>query len=150
VTGPPVIDLEALRSLPEAEQKEAVAQLERYRDAVKLNPLLGYQPHPKQILFHTARTKTRGFVGGNQSGKTTAGAFDMTIQTVDPELIPPWLESHRRWEREFYGRIVVVDLVQALEGVMLPKLRKVVPKAALVAPFTGSGTTRSRRATRAG
>jgi hypothetical protein len=49
-----------------------------------------------------------------------------------PELVPPWLSRVRRWDGdEFYGRIVVVDLVQALEGVMLPKLRKILPKGAL-------------------
>jgi phage terminase large subunit-like protein len=131
VRGTPTIDLERLRELPREEQQEAVRQLERWRDAVKANPLLAYQPHSRQVLFHQAPQKVRGFVGGNQSGKTTAGGFDTAIQAIDAELVPPWLAPYKRFDGDFYARIEVVDLVQALEGVMLPKLRAIFPKAAL-------------------
>lgn len=150
MSGPPVIDLEALNALPEEDRKEAVARLERWRDMVKANPLLGYTPHPKQVEFHRAGTAVRGFVGGNQSGKTTGGGFDCAINTVPQELVPPWLADFRRlpWDSEVYGRIVVVDLVQALEGTMLPKLRKIIPKGALwKGDFDKAYNSRRRRLT---
>ncbi len=131
LSGPPVFDHEAFKRLGPEAQAEQVRNLEAWRDAVKANPLLGYRPHERQVLFHTAPQKVRGFVGGNQSGKTTAGAFDTAIQTVDEDLIPPWLQRYKRFEGDFFCRIEVVDLVQALEGVMLPKLRAILPKAAL-------------------
>lgn len=126
------LDVEQLLALPETEQRERLAQLEAYRDHVKRNPLWKYVPHAKQHAFHAAPAMTRAFVGGNQSGKTTAGINDTLLNTIEPELVPPWLAKYRRWhEKEIYVRVVVVDLVQALEGVMLPKIRQAVPKAAL-------------------
>lgn len=130
--GPLEVDLDKLADLPEAEQKEIAGLLAAWRAAVKANPLLNYMPHAKQKLFHAATQKVRGFVGGNQSGKTTAGVVDSLIETIQPDLIPPWLAPFRKNEgNDFFVRVEVVDLIQALEGVMLPKIRAMVPKAAL-------------------
>ena len=49
---------------------------------VQRNPLLKYNPHPKQHEYHCADTRLKGFFGGNQSGKTTAGLVDDIITAL--------------------------------------------------------------------
>jgi hypothetical protein len=90
----------ALNALPEEDRKEALARLESWRDMVKANPLLGYSPtRSRSSSTQAARTKVRGFVGGNQSGKTTAGGFDSRSTRSPEELVPPgWRSSTSAWD----------------------------------------------------
>ena len=122
------IDPEALKALSPAEKKRALADLKKFKALVETNPLWSYNPHPKQHDYHCADTFIAAFIGGNRSGKTTAGVVDDIIQAVDREALPPWLAQYKRWEGEFYCRIVVPDLVSTLEGVLLPTIRSWVPK----------------------
>lgn len=41
--------------------------------------ILGYQPMVKQASFHGSRARTRLYLGGNASGKTTAGAAELVM-----------------------------------------------------------------------
>lgn len=100
--------------------------------AFKANPLLGYRPHAKQVVFHqTPHEPTRAFFGGNRSGKTTATMVDSIIQAIDVDAVPEHLESFKAWEPPFYCRVVTPDLTNTLEGVVLQKFREWCPKEQL-------------------
>lgn len=61
------MDLDVLEGLPPAERKRAEAELLALEAAFKANPLLGYQPHAKQVLFHSPPwVSHRLFAGGNR------------------------------------------------------------------------------------
>jgi phage terminase large subunit-like protein len=126
------IDAEALAALPAAERDRATALLEEYEAALRVNPMLGYAPHPKQRVFHESREPVKAFLGGNRSGKTTAGVLDDLIQAVDRESLPEHLVAYKRWEPPFHCRIVVPDFTSTLEGVIFEKLREWAPRAQLV------------------
>jgi hypothetical protein len=99
---------------------------------VRANPLLGYTPHPKQVQFHKAPTRSAASSEATSPARRRPAA-STARSTRSRRSSSPLAGHYKRWpwETEFYGRIVVVDLVQALEGVMLPKLRKILPKGAL-------------------
>ena len=127
------IDLEVFEALTPTEQREIVAKLERWKELVKANPLLKYRPHDKQKLYHAIESLLGGFLGGNRSGKTTAGVVDNLIQTIPVEFLPPWLEVYKRHDNEqgpYHCRVVVADLTYQLEQVMLPKIREWCPRDA--------------------
>lgn len=86
-----------------------------------------------QKAFHEIDAPVGAFVAGNRSGKSHAGVADNAIQTLPPELLPPWLLPYKRWgfDEEVYIRIIGPDLSQWLAKVMLPKLRKLIPPVAL-------------------
>ena len=122
------LDLGALDALSPAERQVAEGQLLELEQAFKRNPLLGYAPHEKQVVFHSPPfPTTRAFFGGNRSGKTTAVVADSVLQAVDLELVPEHLRAYKRWEPPFYCRFVTPDLTNTLEGVVLQKLRDLCP-----------------------
>jgi hypothetical protein len=138
------VDPAALEGLSEVERAAVASQLRELDEAYKRNPLLGYNSpfsekrHPKQIEFHSPPwPKTRLFLGGNRSGKTTATFVDTIIQAVDREVVPEHLQPFKRWEPPFYCRIVGKDLTRWLEGVALQKMREWLP----VEQLKGSGFT---------
>src|SRR5438309_1374599 len=98
-------DREQIARLPPSEREQALALLEEYEGAVKANPLIRYEPHPKQVVFHESHEPLKCFLGGNRSGKTTAGILDDLIQCVDRDCVPPHLLPYKRWEPPFYCRI---------------------------------------------
>jgi phage terminase large subunit-like protein len=128
------IDREKIASLPATERAQALELLETYEKALKDNPLLGYRPHPKQHEFHASSARKKAFLGGNRSGKTTAGILDGLIQCVDRDCLPDHLLQYKKWDPPFYGRIVVpsFDLLQA---VAFQKIREWCPKD----QFAGGG-----------
>src|SRR5438105_4819397 len=98
------IDLRALESLPASEQEEARKLLENLQAKYEANPLLGYEPHEKQLKFHKAQTYIKAFMGGNRSGKTTAGIVDDIIQAVDEDDVPEHLRPFKKFQPPFHGR----------------------------------------------
>src|SRR5262245_1484174 len=81
--------------------------------------------------FHRLSTQVKMFLGGNQSGKTTAGLADDLIQVVDRDLLPPHLAPFKRWEPPVYCRILT-ETNAVLATVIIPKMRELLPKAALL------------------
>lgn len=122
------IDREELGRLPAEKQEEALKLLEVYEGALKANPLIGYRPHEKQERFHESREPLKAFLGGNRSGKTTAGILDDLIQCVDRDCLPDHLTSYKRWEPPFHCRIIVPDFTSTMEGVIFQKLREWAPR----------------------
>lgn len=128
----PEIDLEALQALPEAKRKEVEAKLLRYKRGLDENPLWKYRPHLKQQDFHDATgVKIRAFVAGNRAGKSHAGVLDDVIQCVDRDAVPPWLQPYKIYEPPCYVRIVTPDLTTTGEGVVVDKMRHLIPASQL-------------------
>lgn len=126
------LNQDALAALSPAEREIVSGQLLELEAEIKRNPLLGYQPHSKQIVFHTSpHPPTRAFFGGNRSGKTTATMVDSIIQAVDPEWVPDHLARYRDAGENFYCRVVTPDLTNTLDGVVLQKFREWCPREQL-------------------
>lgn len=122
------IDRAAIQRLPTDQQQHALDLLEQYEQTLRNNPLLGYEPHPKQKDFHESTLPLKAFLGGNRSGKTTAGILDDLIQAVDRDCLPEHLLPYKHYEPPFYCRIVAPDFTSTMEGVIFQKLREWAPK----------------------
>lgn len=116
--------------------------------AYKSNPLWGFdplaplngdgRPHKKQDQWMASwqtpkgdMTKLRLFMGGNRSGKTTAGIVSDIIDCCDASAIPPHLLKYKRWHHPI-KMFLVVQTTRAAETVALDKLRTWTPKDQLV------------------
>ncbi len=139
------LDPKAIEGLPQDQQKHARALFEAYERKIRDNPLLKYEPHPKQVRFHESHEPLKAFLGGNRSGKTTAGILDDLIQAVDADCLPESLISYKKWDPPFYCRIVVPDFTSTLEGVIFQKLREWSPKSQLAGGSFGKAYDKTRR-----
>jgi phage terminase large subunit-like protein len=140
-----VYDPAKLAELPDDERRELEAALAELQQVTSRNPLVSYRPHPKQHEFHSSRDSTKVFLGGNQSGKTTAGLVDDLIQAVDADCLPELLQQYKRWEPPFFCRIVAPDFVQTIEKVVFPKLREWVPLDQLLGGGWDAAYSKSER-----
>lgn len=74
--------------------------------------ILGYEPHEKQIAFHSSLRRKRLYIGGNQSGKTTGGNCETIywlLRRHPYRQIPPI---------PIYGRSVAVDF-QSIDKIII-------------------------------
>jgi phage terminase large subunit-like protein len=129
--APFTLDTSALAALPEEKQllaHELLRELEAHRRA---NPLLFFVPHPKQVELMESHLPIRAFLGGNRSGKTTAGVVDDLIQAVDRSCLPEHLLPFKKWEPPFFCRIMAPDFTGTMEGVIFEKIRQLAPKSQL-------------------
>jgi hypothetical protein len=121
-----------LRSVPAEVQNSP--EFHRYaaawKELVESNPLWNYTPHPKQTAFHSARTRVKVFLGGNRSGKSTAGTVDDVIQAVDHEWVPDHLKAYKIWEPPFKCRIVTPDFKRS-HAAVIETLRMWCPQGQL-------------------
>lgn len=134
----------ALAKLPEAQQREALVLSEQLEVKYQQNPLLRYEPHEKQIEFHESRDHFKCFLGGNRSGKTTAGILDDIIQAVDRDCLPEKLLPYKKFEPPFHCRIVTPG-ADVLEGVVFQKLREWCPKDQLPGGSFDKAYSKSRK-----
>ena len=126
------VDPEQLARLTPAEYAEVQQELLALERLHRENPLLGYEPHDKQVVFHSPPfPRSRLFLGGNRSGKTTASMVDTILQACDRDVVPQHLQQYKRWEPPFYARVVIPDLTRSLEGVTLQKFREWCPRGQL-------------------
>lgn len=97
------------------------------RQQARFPNIYQYKPHDKQRNFHESLAPKKQFVGGNRSGKTTAGAAEAIyyMQGAHPYKRLPW-------EPPTFGRIVTVDIIQGLNKIILPMLSNLIPKSFLV------------------
>lgn len=91
------------------------AALERQAE---LPNMLAYKPHDKQKPFHASTSKKKLYIGGNRSGKTTAGIVE--------DL---WWATGRHPYRQLpkggvRGRIVSVDFVNGIEKIIFPQIKQ--------------------------
>lgn len=125
------INTSLLESLSEDDRKLVESELRILEEVRAQNPLEAYIPHVKQVTFHDSREDLKVFLGGNRSGKTTAGIIDNLIQALSPEDVPKHLQQFKRWSPPFYCRVVTPDLGQTLDQVVLQKIREWCPPRAL-------------------
>lgn len=145
VPGMPKVNREQLARLSGEELRRATELLEQFEVLLRGNPLIGYQPHPKQRVFHESRESLKAFFGGNRSGKTTAGILDDVIQAVDRDVLPEHLAGFKKWDPPFYCRIIAPDFTSTMEGVIFQKLREWCPKDQLAGGEFGKAYDKQRR-----
>jgi phage terminase large subunit-like protein len=84
-----------------------------------------YVPHAKQKRFHSAGARTRLYIGGNRSGKTTGGIVEDIW----------WLTRKHPYQRipdhPIAGRIVSVDFINGISKIIIPQLKQWVPPSQL-------------------
>jgi hypothetical protein len=126
----------ALEVVPEADDPAVLNDpqvqelLAQYNKALEENPLYAYKPHDKQHAFHSNRRKVKVFLGGNRSGKSTAGVLDDIIQAVDRDVVPEHLQQFKIWEPPFKCRIITPDLKRS-HAAVIETLRRWVPRGQL-------------------
>lgn len=93
------------------EDPEVLELLSKANEAAEENPLYRYLPHSRQRIFHENRVKTKAFVGGNRSGKSTATVVDCLIQAIDLDQVPDHLKPYRIWPKgtKFKCRFITPD-----------------------------------------
>lgn len=97
--------------------------------AVRPN-VLGYKPHAKQQIFHEKQIKGRLYIGGNRSGKTTAGVVEgiWRLTGKHPYGKPPLIATP---ERPIRGRVVGVDFPNGIKKILLPEYQRWLPPSEL-------------------
>lgn len=97
--------------------------------AVRPN-VLGYVPHAKQERFHKSAKKGRLYIGGNRSGKTTAGVVEgiWRLTGKHPFAKAPFIATP---ERPIRGRVVGVDYPNGIEKILLPEYARWTPASEL-------------------
>jgi phage terminase large subunit-like protein len=101
-----------------------------------------------QVEFLEAEQPIAAYTAGNRSGKTEIGSVWCLLQTLPDEFVPWWLEGYKLWpgDQEMHVRVIGVDLGNWLEKALLPKLRKLIPPAALYkGDFDKAYTERTRK-----
>lgn len=109
------------------EQQATFAIASALRSQARFPSIYQYKPHDKQRCFHESLAPKKQFVGGNRSGKTTAGAAEAIyyMQGAHPYKRLPWSPPT-------FGRIVTVDIIQGLNKIILPMLSNLIPKSWLI------------------
>lgn len=85
-----------------------------------------YGPHPKQEKFHKSNKKTRLYIGGNRSGKTTGGIVEDIWWLTHRH---PYLDTPKH--RPVAGRIISVDFANGVNKIIIPQLKQWVPPSQL-------------------
>src|SRR4051794_21298169 len=131
--------------LPEEDRTFLTEALEAYDRALEANPLEGFWPHRKQQVFLGSSDRIKAFLGGNRSGKTTAGILDDLIQAVDEKSVPKHLKGFKKFTPPFSCRIVSPDFTETMEGVIFEKFRQWVPKDQLLGSSWEKAYDKTRR-----
>lgn len=84
-----------------------------------------YEPHAKQVQFHSSNARVRQFLGGNRSGKTVGGAIEAIWYLLGEH---PYKETPRP---PVFGRAIGVDFTQGVGKIIIPKLKEWLPLSAL-------------------
>lgn len=114
------------------EDPEVLDLLARANESIDENPLHRYVPHQRQRIFHEHRVKTKAFVGGNRSGKSTATVVDCLIQAIDVDQIPDRLAGYRLWPKgtKFKCRFITPDYGKPYQS-LLETIQQWVPPSQL-------------------
>jgi len=88
--------------------------------------MYGYKPHKKQSAFHTSAKKARLYIGGNRSGKSVGGVVEDLWWATGRH---PYLSIP---EPPIHGRIVGVDFINGVQGILLPIFKRWIVPSDLV------------------
>jgi phage terminase large subunit-like protein len=112
----------------ELDSPQAVFRLlgERLKAGSSRPNVWGYQPHAKQVQFHSSDARIRLYIGGNRSGKTTGGIVEDIW----------WLTGRHPYrkvpEGPIRGRIATVDFTNGLEKIILPEFARWIAPSDLI------------------
>lgn len=105
---------------------DAFADLSENLVRVATSPdINSYVPHDKQKRFHASSARTRLYIGGNRSGKTTGGIVE------DIWWLTRQHPYRRLPDRPIAGRIVSVDFVNGINKIIKPQLQQWIPPSQL-------------------
>lgn len=101
--------------------KELLRLQAEYERQLREEGMRFYEPHSKQLDFHKSRAKKRGLFGGNQSGKSFAGAIEIawTVGKVHP--------YRPNYQSVVYGRDCCVDF-GVMQSVLIPTYKRLLPR----------------------
>lgn len=107
---------------PEVSATSMLLELTNALRKTAISPsIAAYKPLPHQEKFHKSRAKGKLFIGGNRSGKTVGGGAEMVKRLTGlherKDLPPPPIR----------GRAVGVDLLQGVEKIIIPEIKKWMP-----------------------
>lgn len=106
--------------------EEAIQKLgENLISSSKQVNVYGYKPHDKQLMFHVDLARTRLYIGGNRSGKTTGGIIEDIWYATDTH---PYKDTPPAPVR---GRIVTTDFINGIVKNIIPQLQRWCPSSAL-------------------
>jgi len=99
--------------------------LEEKKRRMRDNGIRYYIPQVQQMPFHLSTKRIRAIFGGNRSGKTVAGATEAVWYSTGTH-------PYKDMPVPNFGRIVGTDFVNGIERVILPEIKKFMPKSMLV------------------
>ncbi len=114
-------------SYPSAEDLMEVAVSELSNQLYRPN-ILSYQPWGNQTDFHESTKFGRILSGGNRAGKTDALVVELSRVAMNLD-IKPKPEAWGSPDDPVQLRIVSVDITKGVEQIMIPKLKRWIPKA---------------------
>lgn len=88
--------------------------------------LYRYEPHAKQLEFHTDQHQERLFVAGNRSGKSLASVIEAIWYLIG---LHPYRETPAVPVR---GRVVAVDFLNGVDKILLPLYKQWLPPEYLI------------------
>lgn len=100
---------------------------ERLKEISRKPNIKKYKPHPKQYLFHSDLHKKKVYIGGNRSGKTTAGVCEAIWRATCTHPYRPDLNAIGPTN----GRVVGVDFRQGVDKILIPQYKQWVYPSAL-------------------
>lgn len=90
----------------------------------------GERDYPEQMRFHRSTAPGRFISGGNRGGKTDAEVVEAIWWATDTH---PFQLRPERWGRGPLSlRFVVVDIAKGVEQIIIPKMKRWIPKSYLV------------------
>lgn len=80
--------------------------------------MLAYVPHKKQQFFHVSQKKSRLYIGGNRSGKTTGGVVEdlWWVTKRHPHRVMP--------DGPIRGRVVGSDFESGVKQILIPQFKR--------------------------
>ncbi|MCB1195009.1 terminase family protein [bacterium] len=88
-----------------------------------------FVPYDKQKRFIHSPAPVKAFIGGNRSGKTTAGAVDVILECIGQH---PLQQTGVRKQPPVFWRVVCVDFMNGIEKIILPKIKEWMPARFLI------------------
>lgn len=79
-----------------------------------------YKPHQKQHYFHSCPKKRKLYIGGNRSGKTTAGICEGIWRATGTHPYRPELNNLGPTR----GRVVGVDFTNGIDKILVPQYKQ--------------------------
>jgi len=112
---------------------------EGLKQASRLSNVHHYKPHIKQTPFHSNSAKGRLYIGGNRSGKTTAGVIEDIWYAMGTHPFRKTPEPPVRI------RVVGVDYPDGIAKILLPEFKRWVPHGELKGGTWTSGWSERNR-----